>query len=347
MDSSGGLVVLNGSRSFWDSTAEHQHQYIIWLPGTGIAAVYGTIIIIGLVGNVTLMKTCLLVKSMRTVPNLLLSSLAVGDLLLLVTCAPVDASRYLVDQWLFGRVGCKIIPFIQLTSVGVSVFTLTVLSADRYKAIVNPLDIRRSSIGLRVGTIWLLSVSLAIPEAVFSDLHTFTIIHTNETFVTCAPYPHSGDLHPKIHSTAFFLIFYIIPLFIISVYYCFIARSLIRSSVDLPAEGHAHLQKQIKSRKRLAKTVLVFVGLFAVCWLPSHVIYLYRSYNYDQADTSLAHFIASVCARILAFTNSCVNPFALYLMSKSFSKHFNKQLCCTSPRRMNSQNSVNTNITTV
>ncbi|XP_042351262.1 gastrin-releasing peptide receptor-like [Plectropomus leopardus] len=329
-----------------------QLQFNIWLPGIGIAAVYGVIIIVGLVGNVTLMRTCLTVRSMRTVPNLFLSSLALGDVLLLVTCAPVDASRYLVDEWLFGRVGCKLIPFIQLSSVGVSVFTLTALSADRYRAIVRPLDSHRSSsmlsICLRVGAIWLLSVTLAVPEAVFSDLHTFTTSHTNETFVTCAPYPHAGELHPKIHSTASFLIFYIVPLFIISVYYCFIARCLIRSSVDIPAEGHLHLQKQIKSRKRLAKTVLVFVGLFAVCWLPSHVIYLYRSYHYDQVDTSLGHFIASVCARILAFTNSCMNPFALYVMSKSFRKHFNEQLmCCYSPKRMHSQNSRSTNITSV
>ncbi|CAK6959270.1 gastrin-releasing peptide receptor-like [Scomber scombrus] len=344
-----GLSGLNVSRLFFDSTGEG-YQYNIWLPGIGIAAVYGIIIIVGLVGNVTLMKICLVVKSMRTVPNLFLSSLALGDLLLLVTCAPVDASRYLVDEWLFGRVGCKLIPFIQLTSVGVSVFTLTALSADRYRAIVKPLDRSSAtlSICLRAGAIWLLSGALAIPEAVFSDLHTFTTSHTNETFVTCAPYPHAGELHPKIHSTASFLIFYIIPLFIISIYYCFIARSLVRSSVAIPAEGHLHMQKQIKSRKRLAKTVLVFVGLFAVCWLPSHVIYLYRSYHYDQVDTSLGHFIASVCARILAFTSSCMNPFALYLMSKSFRKHFNKQLlCCHPQKRLYSQNSRNTNITTV
>uniref|UniRef100_H3D8S3 Gastrin-releasing peptide receptor n=1 Tax=Tetraodon nigroviridis TaxID=99883 RepID=H3D8S3_TETNG len=325
-------------------------HYNIWLPGVGIAAAYGAIIVVGLVGNVTLMKTCLSVRSLRTVPNLFLSSLALGDLLLLVTCAPVDASRYLLDEWLFGRVGCKLIPLVQLTSVGVSVFTLTALSADRYKAIVQPLDSHRSSarrsVCLRVSAIWLLSGTLAVPEAVYSDLHTFTTSRTNETFVTCAPYHRAGELHPRIHSTAFFLIFYIIPLLIIS-YYCFIAQSL-RSSVDIQAEGHLYLQRQIRSRKRLAKTVLVFVGLFAVCWLPSHVIYLYRSFHYDRVDTSLGHFIASVCARILAFTNSCVNPFALFLMSKTFRRHFRQQLlCCSSPQRLHSQRSQDTNVTTM
>lgn len=192
---------------------------------------------------------------------------------------------------------------------------------------MKPLDIQTSStitsIVLRAALIWLFSLVLAIPEAVFSDLHTFSINSTNETFVTCAPYPHAGELHPKIHSMAFFLIFYVIPLLAISVYYTFIARSLMRSASDLPVEGNMHARRQAShkkfyylllflyytrilspttclhfsmifhfslhnqqaaSRKRLAKTVLVFVGLFAVCWLPSHVLYLYRSYHYSQVE---------------------------------------------------------------
>ena len=45
----------------------------------------------------------------------------------------------------------------------------------------------------------------------------------------------------------------------------------------------------MESRKLLAKTVLVFVGLFAVCWLPSHVVYLYRSYHYGQVHALTLH----------------------------------------------------------
>uniref|UniRef100_A0A8B9SBN4 Gastrin-releasing peptide receptor n=1 Tax=Apteryx owenii TaxID=8824 RepID=A0A8B9SBN4_APTOW len=301
-----------------------------------IPTIYGIIILIGLIGNITLIKIFCTVKSMRNVPNLFISSLALGDLLLLVTCVPVDASRYLADEWLFGRIGCKLIPFIQLTSVGVSVFTLTALSADRYKAIVRPMEIQAShalmKICVRAAIIWIVSMLLAIPEAVFSDLHPFHEKGTNKTFVSCAPYPHSDGLHPKIHSMASFLIFYIIPLSVISIYYYFIAKNLIQSAYNIPVEGNIHVRKQIESRKRLARTVLVFVCLFAFCWLPTHIIYLYRSYHYSEVDTSVLHFIASLCARILAFTNSCVNPFALYLLSKSFRKQFNNQLFCCRAR---------------
>ncbi|XP_063161199.1 gastrin-releasing peptide receptor [Candoia aspera] len=301
-----------------------------------IPAIYGFIILTGLVGNITLIKIFCTVKSMRNVPNLFISSLAFGDLLLLITCVPVDASRYLSPEWLFGRVGCKLIAFIQLTSVGVSVFTLMALSADRYKAIVRPMDIQAShavlKICLKAATIWVFSMLLAIPEAVFSDLRPFYDRSTNKTFISCTPYLHTNELHPKIQSMASFLIFYIIPLSVISVYYYFIAKNLIRSAYNLPMEGTTQVRKQMESRKRLAKTVLVFVCIFAFCWLPNHIIYLYRSYHYSEVDTSVLHFITSLCARILAFINSCINPFALYLLSKSFRKQFNHQLSCYKAR---------------
>jgi gastrin-releasing peptide receptor len=45
----------------------------------------------------------------------------------------------------------------------------------------------------------------------------------------------------------------------------------------------------------------------------------------------MVHFLFSVAARLLAFTNSCLNPLALYLLSKGFQQDFNQQLrgfCC-------------------
>lgn len=84
----------------------------------------------------------------------------------------------------------------------------------------------------------------------------------------------------------------------------------------------------METRKRLAKIVLVFVGFFAICWFPNHVLYMYRSFNYNKIDSSLGHMIITLVARVLSFCNSCVNPFALYLLSESFRRHFNSQLCC-------------------
>lgn len=90
-----------------------------------------------------------------------------------------------------------------------------------------------------------------------------------------------------------------------------------------------HSPLQIASRKRIAKTVLVLVALFALCWLPNHLLYLYRSFTQQTyVDSSAIHFVVTIFSRILAFSNSCVNPFALYWLSKTFQQHFKAQLFC-------------------
>uniref|UniRef100_UPI00398E6A89 neuromedin-B receptor n=1 Tax=Pristiophorus japonicus TaxID=55135 RepID=UPI00398E6A89 len=300
-----------------------------------VPPIYLLIITVGLLGNITLIRVFVANSAMRNVPNIFISSLAAGDLLLLVTCVPVDAARYFFEEWIFGTVACKLIPLIQLTSVGVSVFTLTALSADRYKAIVNPMDIQASSAVLhtclKAVTIWIVSVVLAIPEAVYSQV----VQHhngENDSFSACVPYPLSDKLHPKIHSVLIFLVYYLIPLGIISVYYFHIAQSLIKSAHDMPGESSEHAKRQMETRKRLAKIVLVFVGLFALCWFPNHVLYMYRSFHYGQIDPSLGHLLVTVMGRVLSFCNSCVNPFALYMLSESFRRHFNSHLRCQRKR---------------
>ncbi|KPP63058.1 hypothetical protein Z043_118710 [Scleropages formosus] len=295
-----------------------------------IPSVYILIITVGLLGNITLVKIFITNSAMRSVPNIFISSLAAGDLLLLVTCVPMDAFRYFFEEWIFGTLACKLIPVIQLTSVGVSVFTLTALSADRYKAIVNPMDIQTSSAVfwtcLKAVSIWFISVLLAIPEAIFSQV--VHIQDKNVTFTACVPYPLSNEMHPKIHSVMIFLVYFLIPLGVISIYYYHIARTLIKSAHDMPGEVSEHTKRQMETRKRLAKIVLVFVGLFALCWFPNHVLYLYRSFNYRHIDSSLPHLVVTLVARVLSFSGSCVNPFALYLLSESFRRHFNSHLCC-------------------
>ncbi|XP_006881884.1 PREDICTED: bombesin receptor subtype-3 [Elephantulus edwardii] len=295
---------------------------------------YAVIISVGILGNATLIKVFFKTKSMQTVPNIFITSLAFGDLLLLLTCVPVDATHYLTDGWMFGRIGCKVLSFIRITSVGVSVFTLTILSADRYKAVVKPLERQPSNAILKTcvkaGCVWVVSMIIALPEAIFSNVYTFQDRNTNATFESCASYPVSERLLQEIHSLLCFLVFYIIPLSIISVYYSLIARTLYKSTLNIPTEEQRHARKQIESRKRIAKTVLVLVALFALCWLPNHLLYLYHSFTSQTyiMDPSAIHFLATIFSRVMAFSNSCVNPFALYWLSKTFQQQFKAQLFC-------------------
>ncbi|XP_049622577.1 bombesin receptor subtype-3 [Suncus etruscus] len=314
-----------------------------------IYTTYTLLISMGILGNVILIKVFFKSKAMQTVPNIFITSLAFGDLLLLLTCVPVDATHYLANGWLFGKIGCKALSFIRITSVGVSVFTLTILSADRYKAVVKPLERQPSNAVLKTcikaASIWILSMIIALPEAIFSDVHTIPYSDNNPDYEACTSYPVSERLLQKIHALLCFLVFYIIPLSIISVYYFLIAKTLYKSTLNIPTEEQGHARKQIESRKRIVKTVLVLVALFAFCWLPNHLLYLYISFsNSSYGDPTAVNLVITIFSRILAFSNSCVNPFALYWLSKTFQGHFKAQLfCCKAKARKPPTNNTPTN----
>lgn len=127
---------------------------------------------------------------------------------------------------------------------------ICILMNFRYKAIVNPMDIQTSSAVLwtclKAIAIWVISMLLAIPEAVFSEL-----AHINDTdnvtFTACIPYPMTNDMHPKIHSVLIFLVYFLIPLVVISIYYCHIAKSLIKSAHNIPGEYSEHCKRQVSN----------------------------------------------------------------------------------------------------
>lgn len=66
-------------------------------------------------------------------------SLALADLLVILICVPLASLVYTLESWPWGGFLCAITEFAKDISIGVSVFTLAALSAERYCAIVNPL----------------------------------------------------------------------------------------------------------------------------------------------------------------------------------------------------------------
>lgn len=59
------------------------------------------------------------------------------------------------------------------------------------------------------------------------------------------PYPMSNQTHPKVHSVLIFLVYFLLPLVIISVFYYHIARTLMASAHDMPGEVRDHTRRQV------------------------------------------------------------------------------------------------------
>lgn len=139
----------------------------------------------------------------------------------------------------------------QDTSVGVSVFTLTALSFDRYTAIVRPVQSfvsgpKSKLVIIFLLVIWVTSLILATPAAMFSHLMKAngskipdkeremdangTIIGPmfNDIYI-CYPFPPElGPNYPKLVILLRFLLHYCLPLLTIGTFYVIMAYHLLR-----------------------------------------------------------------------------------------------------------------------
>lgn len=136
--------------------------------------------------------------------------------------------------------------------MGVSVFTLTVLSFDRYTAIERRVPFLRGPkpklvIAACVSVIWAASIGLALPAALFSHLLKIplgnlteeSIEQTNGTdhggeIVVCYPFPQEfGPVYAKTVVLVRFIVHYFQPLLIISTFYAIMTHHLLRRLICL------------------------------------------------------------------------------------------------------------------
>lgn len=304
-----------------------------------VPAVFVFIFVVGAVGNGTLVFLFVRYPNMRNVPNMYILSLALGDLLVVVFAVPFVSIIFITDTWPYGEPICRLSEFMRDVSVGVTVFTLTALSADRYLAIVDPVGRRAGAVARRstllaTAVIWGLALLLATPAALFSHLSEEQT--GRGTIVVCYPFPAwLGKAYPRINVVVKVVVYYLLPLLIISSFYLLMACHLMRTSSALPGEAAQQQQRarHVAARRKVARLVLAFVLIFAVCYFPNHVFMLWFYFN-PNMEHDYNHFwnaFRSV-GFCLGFFNSCVNPIALYCISGAFRKSFNRHLfCCLCP----------------
>lgn len=311
-----------------------------------LSTIFSVIIFIGVVGNGLLIWTVAANKSMHSVPNIFLVSLAIGDLAVLIFAVPFRMLLYFNIEWVYGVAMCHIFEFTIHLSEGVSIFTLTALAGDRFVAIVLPMQTflwasKKKAILISI-SIWLIAFLFALPDIITSD-----IILSKLNFDVCQVYSmflneknQPDDNHPYVLSRRIinFSVYFIIPLIIISIFYIVIAYSLNKKQNE-PIKDTMKMtqskiwQKQVRARKKIAKIILVITAMFVVCWAPRYIYVFLSGYHVPSLHFSKMRYFKST-SYILSFLNSCINPPSLYFMSADFKRYFNHYLFGRCSKRM-------------
>ncbi|XP_048400646.1 endothelin receptor type B-like isoform X2 [Stegostoma tigrinum] len=274
---------------------------------------------VGIIGNSTLLRIIYKIKCMRNGPNVLIASLALGDLLYILIDIPITVYKLLAVDWPFGVEVCKLVPFIQKASVGITVLSLCALSIDRYRAVASWSRVQGIGIPLRkaveVIAIWVISIVLAIPEAIGFDM--FSVDYRGEKLKVCLLHltKPSGfmEFYKNVKDWWLFGFYFCLPLACTGIFYTLMTCEMLsrRNGMQITLNDH------IKQRREVAKTVFCLVVVFAMCWLPLHLSRILKKTIYDQQDPNRCELLSFLLVLDyiginMASLNSCINPVALY-----------------------------------
>ncbi|XP_026130854.1 delta-type opioid receptor-like [Carassius auratus] len=287
-----------------------------------ITAVYSVVFVVGLVGNCLVMYVIIRYTKMKTATNIYIFNLAVADALV-TTTMPFQSTDYLLNSWPFGEVVCKVFISIDYYNMFTSIFTLTMMSVDRYVAVCHPvkaLDFRTPMKAKIINIfIWVLSSAAGIPAMILGSTQT-----NNGTTECALQFPDPYIYWDTLMKICVFIFAFVAPLLIITV--CYTLMVLRLKSVRLLSGS----REKDRNLRRITRLVLVVVAVFVVCWTPIHIFILVKALAPGVPETTAVMAAYFFCVA-LGYTNSSLNPILYAFLDENFKRCF-RDFCC--PGRM-------------
>lgn len=287
--------VINVNNNIFNHTAGFLSTRII-------PSCYVLAILIGIPSNIFVLA-CLSGKR-KLSGSILYISLAVSDLLLLVSLTLRVHYHFNNNSWVFGELACKIVTACFYGNIYCSIHAHMCISLMRYLAVIHPflyrgLSKRYCAIWASL-TVWVVFAIAMTPE--FLVQQTYSVL--GQGIITChdvQSYDKTSYLFLIPYRLSLICLGFILPSLVITFVYGSILHHLNRSSCDW---------------KHYIKASTLVFWIFLVCFTPSsiiHILHYVRLYTQDQDD--LYHYYrVAVC---LCSFHSCLDPFLSYVLTKT------------------------------
>ncbi|XP_031549152.1 QRFP-like peptide receptor [Actinia tenebrosa] len=287
-----------------------------------MTSIYVITFVVALLGNVLVIYAVSNYQHMRTTTNVLIANMAVADLITTIFAMTYSIFYlFMQSRWFGGVVGtiaCKLVHFVIATTIAASIVALFLVSLERFCAVVYPLKYIKfiHNKKLLTAVVWLVSFASMIVFLVVYRVNEFddgTFLCQIEWNPEFHPY-HS----PKVFYSLVSLILYVVPLLFMSVMYIIIIRKLWRRRVP-GNRSELNRQAAIRSRKSVIKMLIVVLVVFALCWLPVHIMHVLINFFYHPVFRQLSPWIVMMLFWI-SHANSAINPYIFITMNQSFRK---------------------------
>ncbi|TMS10966.1 Delta-type opioid receptor [Larimichthys crocea] len=218
-----------------------------------ITALYSLICVVGLLGNVLVMYGVVRYTKMKTATNIYIFNLALADALATSTL-PFQSAKYLMSTWPFGEPLCKVVIAIDYYNMFTSIFTLTMMSVDRYIAVCHPvkaLDFRTPAKAKLINVcIWILSSAVGVPVMIMAITKV-----TDKGQTACAlRFPKPEWYWDTVMKICVFIFAFVVPVLVITI--CYGLMILRLKSVRLLSGS----KEKDRNLRRITRMVLVVVG---------------------------------------------------------------------------------------
>ncbi|XP_010005712.1 PREDICTED: C-C chemokine receptor type 9, partial [Chaetura pelagica] len=264
---------------------------------------------VGTMGNALVVLVYCKYRFRRSMMDRYLLHLAIADLLLLFTL-PFWAKAAL-DGWVFKNFMCKIVNSVyKINFYSCSLF-LTCISFDRYIAIVQAMKAKTSKrrrllrSRLMCWAAWLVSVSLCLPEIMYSQS-----LSAGDTTVCRITYPSNVSMIFRVTALALKVsVGFLLPLLVMVICYALIINTLLQAK-------RSHKQKSLK-------IITMIITAFLLTQFPYNVVLMVKAIStYAGAGQSCQAAdrldIGLQVTRGVAFLHSCLNPFLYAFAGERF-----------------------------
>ncbi|XP_031694407.1 platelet-activating factor receptor [Anarrhichthys ocellatus] len=276
--SSLGSSAGNGS-AFLDS----EFRYVLF------PVVYSIIFIMGLFANLYVLFVLRCLRGTRAMGEIriYMTNLTIADLLF-VSALPFWIGYYSRQgNWVYTDFMCRLTGSLFFINTYCSILFLGAISINRYWAVTRPLDVATSDHRCRgiivCVVIWVLTLAMAIPFLASPGTNT----DENNVTRCFEGYHHRTDSQKKTVAATHFAIIgvFFVVFFLVVVCNFLIARALLsenppqsgfRSATIISRKSHRTMSSSTKSPRglklRALQMLFAVVGVFALCFLPHHVI---------------------------------------------------------------------------